>query len=350
MSVTQSRFGTGRNGEDLTLFEIKNARGTRVRVTDLGAAIVSVFFRDREGKERDLVLGYDAPEGYYRGTCFFGACIGRSGNRIDKAEFELGGRIYRLAVNDNSNNLHSGPDGFDKRKFALRGQTENSVTLSVEDEDGREGYPGNFTLSVTYTLTDDDELKLHYEAACDQDTVCNPTNHTYFNLGGHDSGSIESTELYLAAEEYTPVRDHEAIPTGEYGKVKGSPFDFTEPKTIGRDIGKDDLQLRYVGGYDHNFVLSHERNGYRKFAEAYQPGTGICMEAFTDLPGFQFYAGNFITENEKGKGGAIYGRRHGFCLETQFFPNSINQEGFESPVLKAGETFESDTCYRFTVR
>lgn len=350
MSVKVTAFGKSREGEDLSLLEITNSRGTKVAITDLGATIVSVLFADRNKTVRDLVLGYDSPEGYYQGTCYFGACIGRSGNRIDKAKFELNGKTYHLAVNDNQNNLHSGPDGFDRRKFSLRGQSENSVTLSIEDEDGREGFPGNFTLSVTYTLTDQDELKLHYSAACDQDTVCNPTNHTYFNLGGQDFGSIESTKLWLAAEEYTPVRDHEAIPTGEYAKVEGTPFDFTSEKTIGRDIGADCEQLKFVGGYDHNFVLQHERSGYKKFAEAYQPATGICMEAFTDLPGFQFYAGNFITEGDKGKGGVLYGKRCGFALETQFYPNSINQEGFLKPVLKAGDRYESETCYKFSVR
>lgn len=350
MAVTQSSFGKSREGEELSLFTIGNAAGTKVVVSDFGATIVSIFFRDKSGTEKDIILGYDTPEGYYDGTCFFGACIGRSGNRIDKGRFTVDGKTYQLAINDNQNNLHSGPDGFDNRKFTLTGKTDDSVTLSLEDPDLRQGYPGNFRMSVTYTLTDDNKLMLHYTAACDQDTVCNLTNHTYFNLGGHDSGSIEDTELWLAAKEYTPVIDHEAIPTGEYDPVAGTPFDFTTPKTIGRDIREDNEQLKFVGGYDHNFVLQHERKATLKFAEAYQPKTGICMECFTDLPGFQFYAGNFITEGEKGKKGAVYGKRCGFCLETQFYPNSINQEGFAKPLLKAGETFESTTTYKFSVR
>ncbi len=350
MAVAQLSFGKSREGEELSLFEIKNAKGTRVCVTDLGATIVSVFFADKDGDEKDIILGYDSPEGYYKGTCFFGACIGRSGNRIDKARFTLDGKTYQLAVNDNQNNLHSGPDGFDNRKFALTAKTDDSVTLSLEDPDLKEGYPGNFRMSVTYTLTEDDRLQLHYTAMSDQDTVCNLTNHTYFNLGGHDSGSIEDTELWLAAREYTPVRDHEAIPTGEYAPVAGTPFDFTTPKTIGRDIREDNEQLRFVGGYDHNFVLQREKGETLKFAEAIQPKTGICMQAYTDLPGFQFYAGNFITEGEKGKKGAVYGKRSGFCLETQYYPNSINQEGFAKPILKAGETFESTTTYAFSIR
>lgn len=350
MSVTQSSFGRSREGEELSLFTIENEEGTRVVVTDLGATIVSIFVKDKDGAERDVVLGYDTPEGYYQGTCFFGACIGRSGNRIGKGRFTIDGRTYQLAVNDNQNNLHSGPNGFDHRKFIVTEKTEHSVTFSIEDPDMAQGYPGNFKASVTYSLDDDNTLKLHYRAACDQDTVCNMTNHTYFNLGGYDSGRIEDTELWLAAKEYTPVRDHEAIPTGEYAPVAGTPFDFTKAKTIGRDIREDNEQLKFVGGYDHNFVLQREKGSCVKFAEAYQPKTGICMEAFSDLPGFQFYAGNFITEGDKGKNGAVYGKRHGFCLETQYYPNSINQEGFAKPLLKAGETFDSVTCYRFSVR
>ena len=349
MSVTQSRFGTDKEGKALSLYTIRNGNGTLVQVTDLGATIVSIQFQDKNEKMQDLVLGYDSPEGYYKGGCYFGACIGRSGNRIDKARFALNGQTYQLTVNDNQNNLHSGPDGFDKRTFTLTGQTDSSVTLAVEDADLRQGYPGNFKASVTYTLTEDDRLLLQYQAESDRDTVCNLTNHTYFNLGGHDSGSIEDTVLQLEARAYTPVRDHEAIPTGEIAPVAGTPFDFTELKTIGRDIAADCAQLKYVGGYDHNFVLQRERTARVKFAEAYQPKTGICMEAFTDLPGFQFYAGNFITDGEKGKNGAVYGKRCGFCLETQYFPNSINQDGFLKPILRAGETFQSTTCYKFSV-
>lgn len=350
MSVIKRDFGKSREGEDLSLYEIQNSQGTRVVISDLGATIVSIFFRDKDGRDRDLVLGYDSPEGYYQGGCFFGACIGRSGNRIDKACFNLGGKTYQLAVNDNQNNLHSQPDGFDRRKFTLKEETEDSVTLMIEDADMRQGYPGNFAMSVTYRLTEDNQLQLTYRATSDQDTVCNPTNHTYFNLGGHDSGSIEDTVLCLSAHHYTPVRDHEAIPTGQVAPVAGTPFDFTEAKTIGKDIGADFDQLTFVGGYDHNYVLQDRRKDHVKLAEAYQPKTGICMEAFTDLPCFQLYAGNFVPEGEKGKGGVVYGKRHGFCLETQFAPNSINQEGFLKPVLKAGETFTSTTIYKFSLR
>lgn len=350
MSVTKEYFGRTPDGEELSLFTLENKNGMQVKVTDLGATIVSIIVPDRDGTMRDVILGYDSAEEYYQGTCFFGACIGRSGNRIDKGRFTINGKEYQLAVNDNQNNLHSGPNGFEKRKFAVKVRTDNSISLTIRDADLQEGYPGSFEATVTYDLTDDNELWLRYTATSDQDTVCNMTNHTYFNLGGHDSGSIEDTILNLAAAEFTPVKDFEAIPTGEYAAVGGTPFDFTTPKPIGQDIGADEEQLKCVHGYDHNFVIKEEKGEIEEFASAVSPKTGICMECFTDLPGFQFYAGNCISDHERGKGGAVYEKRHGFCLETQFFPNSINQEGFAKPLLKAGETFQSNTCYRFSVR
>lgn len=350
MSVTKEYFGRTPEGEELSLFTLENGNGMQVKVTDLGATIVSIIVPDRDGAMKDVVLGYDNAEGYYQGTCFFGACIGRSGNRIDKGRFTIGGKAYQLPVNDNQNNLHSGPDGFDRRKFAVKVRTDNSISLTVLDADLQEGYPGNFEATVTYDLTDDNELWIRYTSSSDQDTVCNMTNHTYFNLGGHDSGSIEDTVLNLNAPAYTPVRDFEAIPTGEIAPVGGTVFDFTTPKSIGQDIGADDEQLQFVHGYDHNFVIKEDKGEIEEFAAAVSPKTGICMECFTDLPGFQFYAGNFITDREKGKNGAVYGKRCGFCLETQYFPNAINQEGFAKPLLKAGETFQSNTCYKFSVR
>ena len=348
--VKKESFGKTPQGEELTLFTLSNDKSFEVKVTDLGAIIVSVLVQDKNEVMQDVVLGYDDAQGYYDGTYFFGALIGRNGNRIGKAKFTLNGKEYQLPVNDNENNLHSNPNGFDKRKFDAEITGESSVTMSLKDADMEQGFPGNFSMSVTYTVTDENALRIEYKAACDQDTVCNMTNHTYFNLSGHDSGSIEDTELYLSAKEFTPVIDHQAIPTGEYRAVKGTVFDFTTPKTIGRDIGADDEQLKFVGGYDHNWVIARDKGTTVRFAEAYSPKAGICLEAYTDLPGFQFYSGNFIDEGVKGKSGAVYGKRHGFCLETQYYPNAINQEGFAKPVLKAGETFESVTAYKFSVR
>lgn len=344
MSVTKEAFGN-----EYTLFTITNGNGMQAKVTDLGGTLVSLLFRDKKGVMRDVVLGYDTPREYKENGFFFGAWVGRSGNRIDKARFELNGRTYQLSVNDNENNLHSGMDYFHLRKAQVKEYTDDSVTFEIFDRDLQQGYPGNFTAELTYTLTEDNALRLTYRAKSDQDTICNMTNHTYFNLGGHDSGSILNTQLMLACKAYTPVIDSQAIPTGELRPVEGTAFDFTAAKPIARDIGADDGQLKYGGGYDHNFVIKKEKGATVKFAEAYQPDTGITMECFTDLPGVQLYVGNFITKH-KGKGGADYDYRNGFCLETQFYPNSINQEGFAKPVLKAGEEFESVTSYRFSVR
>ena len=350
MSVVKKEFGTSREGKQLSLYTITNGHGTQVSLTDLGATLVSILFQDKNETMRDVILGYDGPEGYYENGCFFGAVIGRSGNRIDKGHFVIDGKEYQLDINDNSNNLHSGNNGFDERVWTLAGQTENSVTLALHDADMEQGYPGNFDVTITYTLTEDDEVKLHYNGKSDADTVANMTNHTYFNLGGHDSGSILGHTMQLNAKCFSKIRDHEAIPTGEYTPVEGTPMDFTEAKEIGKEIDADFEQLTFVGGYDHNFVIKKEKGAIEKFAEAYCPQTGICMEAYTDLPGFQFYAGNFITPDMKGKNGAVYQKRQGFCLESQFYPNSINQEGFASPLLKAGEEYDTTTVYKFSVR
>ncbi len=344
MAVTKEPFGS-----NYTMYTITNAQGTQVRLTDLGGTVVSVLFQDKNEVMRDVVLGYDTPEEYLANGGFLGAWVGRSGNRIDKAKFELNGKTYQLDVNDNDNNLHSGQDFFHCRNAEVISCTEDSVTFQIKDADLQQGYPGNFTATVTYILTEDNVLRMKYTAKSDQDTICNMTNHSYFNLGGHDCGSMEDTQLWLCCEHYTPVIDYQAIPTGELRPVKGTAFDFTTPKEIGQDINADDEQLKFVEGYDHNFAVRKEKGSIIKIAEAYQPRTGICMEVYSDLPGVQFYAGNGIGE-VKGKGGVQYNNRHGFCLETQFYPNSINQEGFAKPILKAGEEFESVTSYKFSVR
>lgn len=350
MAVTKKSFGKDRDGGELSLITLSNGRGMSVSVTDLGATLVSISLPDKYDKERDVILGFDGPEGYYEGTCFLGAVIGRSGNRIDKGRFVINGKTYQLDINDNENNLHSGNDGFDKRTWKIGQVTEDSVTFHMEDKDGQQGYPGNFQCSITYNLTEENELFLHYKGSCDQDTVANMTNHVYFNLAGHDSGDVLGQELRLTAKYYTPVRDHQAIPTGEIAPVAGTPMDFTEAKPIGRDIEADFEQLKFVGGFDHNFAVKKEKGAVEKIAEAYSSQSGICLEAYTDLPGVQFYAGNFITPEPVGKGGTVYGKRSGFCLESQFYPNAINQEGFASPLLKAGETYETTTCYKLYVR
>lgn len=349
MAVTKEIMGKTPQGETVELYTLSNTKKTAAKITTLGAAICSILVQDKNETMQDVVLGYDTPEEYYNNGGHFGAVVGRSGNRIDKGRFTLNGKTYQLAINDNENNLHSGPDYFGKRVWHVEQVTDDSLTLSLHDEDGRQGYPGDFDCRITYTLTEDSALRLHYEARCDQDTVANLTNHVYFNLGGHDSGSIADTVLQMKAPYYTPVRDHQAIPTGEIAPVEGTPMDFTSPRVIGQDIDADFEQLRFVGGYDHNFVLHEDKTTVQEFAHAYSPKTGIAMTCYTDLPGVQLYAGNFIHENTPGKGGVMYQKRQGFCLETQYYPNSINQEGFAKPILKAGEKLDSVTVYQFGV-
>ena len=349
--MEKREFGKTADGREADLYILKNEKGMVLKVTDLGAAIVSLQVPDREGKLRDVVLGYDTPQEYLDNTCYFGAVIGRNGNRIDKARFSIGGKTYQMAVNDNENNLHSGPDGFDRRIWTLKetDDQKGQLTFALDSPDGDQGFPGNFRVQVTYTLTEEGGVRLTYEGEADQDTVANLTNHAYFNLAGHDSGSVEDQELMLEAPYYTPVRDYQAIPTGEIAPVKGTPMDFTKAKAIGRDIEADFEQLKHVGGYDHNFVLTGQPGEFRKIAEGCSKASGIVMEVYTDCPGVQFYAGNGISP-QKGKDGAEYGKRQGFCLESQYFPNSINQEGFASPVLKAGEKYHTVTEYRFSAK
>lgn len=344
-------YGRTNDGTEYNLYSFTNKNGMTMVLTELGATLVSVFVPDRVGVLRDVVLGYDQPQDYIDNTCFFGTVIGRSGNRIDKGHFTIGGKEYQMDVNDNENNLHSGNDGYDNRKWdvkAVDGEN-NSITFALSSPDGDQGFPGNFDVTVTYTLTDENEIVLHYEGSTDADTVANLTNHSYFNLAGHDSGTIEDQELCIYADAYTPVRDSQAIPTGEIAPVEGTPMDFRTAKTIGRDINADFEQMVFVGGYDHNYVLSDHAGEKKKMAQAYCDKTGIVLEAFTDCCGMQFYAGNFITD-QTGKNGVKYTKRHGFCLESQYYPNAVNESGFPSPVLRAGEKYDTKTSYKFFIR
>ena len=350
MTAVKTEFGKLKDGREAHLYTLKSKGGLTVSLTDYGATIVSAVIADKDGNSRDVILGYDDVAGYEAGTCYFGAVIGRSGNRIKNGSFTIGGKSYQLAINNNDNNLHSGPNGFNARLWeAGVPEGENAVVFSLKDADGEQGYPGNFEVTVTYRLDDDNTLSITYESESDADTVSNLTNHVYFNLSGEGSGSIEDHIMHLTADKYTPVVDYQAIPTGEIASVKGTPMDFTSPKVIGKEINADFDQLQFLGGYDHNYVIKAEKGEFEKFAECVSPKTGICLEAFTDLPGVQFYAGNFLT-GVSGKKDSVYEKRSGFCLETQFYPNSINQEGFPSPLLKAGEKAVTTTAYRFSVK
>lgn len=347
--MQKQEFGKNKEGRMSTLYTFTNASGASMSVCDFGALLVSVKVPDREGVLTDVVLGYDDVASYQANTCFFGAVIGRSGNRIADAKFTLNGEEYHLTPNENGNNLHSNPAGYHDRFWEVKEVTDQSVTFHLDSPDKDQGFPGNFDVCVTYSLTDDNTVQIHYQGSCDQDTVANMTNHSYFNLGGHDSGSVESQVLKLNADAYTPVIDSASIPTGEIASVKGTPMDFTTAKTIGQDIEADFEQLRFTGGYDHNFVLNDQNQGVRVMAEAYCEKTGIAMEASTDCVGVQFYAGNFVTA-QTGKGGAHYDKRSGFCLESQYYPNAVNMPEFPSPVLKCGKKYDTTTAYRFFVK
>ncbi len=343
-------FGTSKQGEAVSVYLLENKNGASVRVTDYGAALVSIIVPDKNGGMQDVLLGYDNVTGYENNTCYFGAVIGRNGNRIANAQLTIDGVAYSLDSNDNENNLHSGEKGMDTIVWDVKEYMDNAITFTCKSADLEQGFPGNMDVQVTYVLTDEHAVEIHYEAVSDKDTVANFTNHAYFNLEGHASGNVLGQELMLRASYYTPVIDSKAIPTGEIAPVAGTPMDFTTAKTIGRDMEADDTQIKYGGGFDHNFVLDKEEKGaFELMAEAYAPGTGIVMEAYTDRPGVQFYSGNFITTQD-GKQGAVYGKRQGFCLESQFFPNSVNEPKFEAPIIKAGEVYRSKTSYQFRVK
>ncbi len=349
MSVVKYEFGMTKDKEMVSKYRLQNQSGAYIEVLDYGAILHSVVVPDKEGSMKDVVLGYDKVEGYENGTCFFGATIGRNGNRIAKGKFVINGKEYQMVQNENVNNLHSGPNGYESRMWSVKeiNDTENSITFGLNSPDKDQGFPGNFDISLKYEMSEDNELIIHYTGVCDQDTVANMTNHSYFNLNGHEDGSNADLLLTIHADAFTPVQDSASIPTGEIAPVAGTPMDFTKAKPIGRDIDTDFEQLNFTGGYDHNYVLNDYEPGVeRVIAKVYSEKTGITMEVSTDLPGVQFYAGNFV-KHEEGKNGAIYGKRSALCLETQYYPDSINQENFQSPVLKQGQAYNTVTIYRF---
>lgn len=345
MSVTSAPFGVTQRGEPVTAYTLKNAAGMRVVVLNYGGVIQSLFVPDRAGEAVDIVLGYDTVAGYERGNCFYGAFVGRYCNRIGGSRFPLDGGEVVLTPNENENHLHGA------FPFALHDVTvgENSVTLRRVSPDGEDGFPGNLTVAVTYTLTEENGLVLDYRAETDRTTVVNLTNHSYFNLSGQHSGDILDTVLQLNASAMTPT-DRESIPTGEVRSVEGTVFDFTVPKAIGRDIEADDEQLHFAGGYDHNFVL--DLPGLETpAATAYSPLTGILMDVYTTQPGVQFYAGNSIPGDPVGvgKGGVRNPYRGGFCLETQHFPDTPNHPNFPTAELHPGEAYHQTTEFRFSI-
>lgn len=350
MKITQRTFGTTEKGEEATLYTISNNNGMKVSLTDYGATIVSIFVPDSKGRSVDVTLGYDTLAGFEHNSSGFGSFIGRNANRIGGAKFELNGKIYELDKNDGLNNLHGGYLGYNKLMYEAE-VYEDDDTVSVEfsrlSPHMEQGFPGNLDVSVTYSLTESNELVIEYFAVSDRDTIVNLTNHTYFNLAGHDSGSILDHKVWIKANQFTPTDEH-LIPTGELWDVAGTPMDFRTLKRIGQDIDADYEPLKIAGGYDHNYVLDTNGTEVEKVAELIDEKSGRKMEVFTDLPGIQFYTGNFLSPEENCKDHAHYDKRAGACFETQYFPNSCNIKSFPSCVLKAGEEFDSVTIYKFS--
>jgi len=337
-------WGNTPEGQPVELYTLTNAKGSEARIMTYGGVVVSLKVPDRSGALGDVVAGFDNLEGYLTPPPYFGAIIGRYGNRIGGGRFSLGGMEYPLAKNDGANHLHGGMRGFDKRVWSAKPLSPQSLELSYLSKDGEEGYPGNLSATVTYTLTDAHELRIEYSATTDKETVVNLTNHSYFNLAGE--GDILGHQVMIHADRFTPV-DKGLIPTGELKSVAGTPFDFLTAKTIGERIEQKDEQLIFGRGYDHNWVLNRTGSGLETAAKVTDPKSGRVMEVFTTEPGLQFYTGNFLDGTLKGKG-RVYTRRSAFCMETQHFPDSPNKTAFPPTVLKPGDTYRTTTVYRFS--
>lgn len=350
MGIEQSFFGETVDRRPAYLYRLANNNGMSAAITDYGGAVVSLMVPDRSGRPDDVVLGCDSPEGYF--SCpYFGAIIGRHSNRIEDASFELNGIKYDLARNDGRNHLHGGITGFDKVLWeaeTVYNKGVEALKLTYRSRDGEENYPGNLEVTVIYTVTEDDSLKIEYHAISDRDTVVNLTNHSYFNLSGHSSGDIKNHKLKLNSHRFTVING-ECIPTGEIRDVEGTPMDFTELKPISSGLESDYEQILLGKGYDHNWVLDVSGKEPEIAAELIDDATGRRMEVFTTKPGIQFYTGNFLDGSVKGKNGAQYGKWSGLCLETQYFPNAMKHKHFPSPVLKAGQEYKHTTIYKFSM-
>ncbi len=348
MEIKQESFGRLPGGQEVRLFILSNSQGMRARIINYGATLISLEVPDRNGQFADIVLGHNNLEGYLKRETnpYFGSTVGRYANRIAKAVFVLDGVEYHLAANDGPNHLHGGLKGFDRVLWEAEPFEEPQavgVKFSYLSPDGEEGYPGNLACTVTYRLTEGNELRIDYAATTDKPTPVNLTHHSYFNLAGEGQGTILEHELMINADHYTPVDDR-LIPTGEIAPVKGTPFDFTIPKAIGAEIDQ------VKGGYDHNFVLREGESSLHLAARLYEPRSGRLMEIMTTEPGLQFYSGNFLDGTIIGKSGRAYPKHSGLCLETQHFPDSPNRPNFPSTILRPEEKYTSTTIHRFTVK
>jgi aldose 1-epimerase len=345
-------FGTLANGQEAFLYTLTNRSGMQVTITNYGAAVTSLLAPDRNGKLEDVVLGYDSLSGYVKDKAYFGAIVGRYGNRIAGGRFTLDGKQYQLTINDGKNHLHGGTHGFNKvlwKAEPMQTDSTQSLKLTYLSPDGEEGYPGNVTVQVIYTLNDKNELVIDYSGTTDKPTILNPTHHSYFNLSGSFTKTILDDQLMINADCYTPV-DKELIPTGELAKVDGTPMDFRRPTAVGARIHDSFKQLEFGKGYDHNWVINNYDGTVRKAATLYDSVSGRFMEVWTDQPGLQFYSGNFLDGTIKGKNNIVYNHRTGLCLEAQHFPDSPNKTNFPSVVLRPGMTYKQETIYKFGVK
>ena len=353
MSIIKQVLGTRQSGETVTLYRIKNKNGYEASFTDLGAVWTGLTMPDRNGTMADVLLGYDNLEGLTALSGEMGAIVGRNANRIKNAEFEVNGISYHLAKNNGPNNLHSGPDKFSKRMY--RAETRqiadgDELHLFLHSPDGDQGFPGDLDVEIIYTFTDDNALLIEYKlTAGAKDTVANFTCHPYFNLAGHESGSALGQLLWIDAD-YFCESDKDVCTTGRLLRVDNTPFDFRTPKALGRDIGIDTPQLKYCGGYDHNFCLRHEAGKMALAATALDEASGRYMEVYTSKPGIQLYSGNYLDPNVTAKNGAHYHPYDGYAFETQYYPNAVNEPEWEQPVIRAGETRYSLTTYKFSVK
>jgi aldose 1-epimerase len=348
--IERKNFGNLPDGTPVEVFTLKNSQGAEARILNYGGLVISLKVPDRNGNLGDVVLGYDNLQGYLKDTPYFGALIGRYGNRIAKGRFTLNGREYKLAVNNGPNALHGGLKGFDKVIWTPRllvSMEGPSLELRYLSKDGEEGYPGNLNVRAVYTLTEDNGLKLEFTATTDKDTVVNLTQHSYFNLAGR--GDILDHVVMIPADRFTPV-DSTLIPTGELKPVEGTPFDFRKPTKIGARIKQPDEQLKYGNGYDHNWVINKKPGAYTLVARVSEATSGRVLEVFSTEPGLQFYTGNFLDGSITGKYGWNYKFRSGFCMEPQHFPDSPNQPQFPSVVLKPGQTYQHTMMYKFSVQ
>ena len=352
-TMDKKLFGKLSDGSEVYLYTLANKSGMEAKIINYGAAVVSLTAPDKNGKLADVVLGYDSLDGYANDKSYFGAIVGRYGNRIADGKFKLDGKEYQLTINDGANHLHGGLKGYNK---VLWNETEiaktgdgASLTLSYESKDGEQGYPGNLKLTVKYTLTNNNELKIEYNAVTDKPTVLNPTHHSYFNLTGDPEKTILDHELMIDADNTTPVAKG-LIPTGKFASVANTPMDFRKPTKIGARIDENYDQLKLGLGYDHNWVLNKHQESLPKVLSVYEPVSGRVMEMYTDQPGVQFYSGNFLDGTVKGKNGIMYKHRTGFCLEAQHYPDSPNHPEFPSTKLEPGQVYKQTTIYKFSAR